>query len=214
MRAHQTWTAWAGAVTLIAARLTAGTVAFQIRVDTSPLQTLGSGFIDLQLNPGATDALAVQQLFTTFQSDRVVGAATLTGAASGSLSAPGGAMLQNQTSFNDIFQEMAWGSFFSFYTCLCGPGIGGSAITGTTFSLSLFGPDSFTPLLTTNPDGSLAHIDINPDGSVTPATFADDAGVKRAAIQDAAPCPEPASGAGLLELAGIALLLRGISRAR
>src|SRR5262245_162176 len=118
MRAHHTWTIWAAAIASMAAPLRADTVAFQIRVDTTPLQALGSGFIDLQLNPGATDALAVKQLFTSFQSDGIAGPATLTGAASGSLTDPGGGMLQNSTSFNDIFQEMVWGTFFSFYTCL------------------------------------------------------------------------------------------------
>jgi hypothetical protein len=46
-------------VCVLAGVARAGTVAFDITLDTSALTDLGSGYVDLQLNPGASDALLV-----------------------------------------------------------------------------------------------------------------------------------------------------------
>ncbi len=68
------------------------------------------------------------------------------------------------------------------------------------FAVSLNSAAGTTPLLTTDPDGSLLHIDIFPNGTTSTMGFADASGAFRAT----AVIPEPGSfallGVGLAEV--------------
>jgi hypothetical protein len=119
-----------------------------------------------------------------------------TGAVTGSLSEAPLPVFYNTTIFKDMFQQIVWGDSLAFTVCLCGPGIGGTSITGTTLSVSPYAPDGITPLLSGSDDGSMLHIDVNPPlGTVTTTVFPDGNGKKCATIQDASACPEPATAA-------------------
>ena len=145
---------------------------FSVSVDTSSLSTQ-SGFLDFELNPGDSSAEAATATVTLFQS---VGGilsqpASLTGDATGSL--PGTLTLNNTTAFNDVFQGFTFGDSFSFRLTLSGQAVdspGGT--TGSAFALSLYAADGTTPLLTTDPNGSVATIDLNANGTASVHTFA------------------------------------------
>jgi len=135
----------------------------------------------------------------------VLGDTIDTGSAYGSLTGGQLPTFSNTTFFNDLFEQITWGDSLDFDVCLCGPGIDGESITGTTFSVSLYAPDGITPLLTNSQDGSILHIDINPpDGDVTSTVFPD-ANNDTWATVDEGVCPEPPSavfcGLGLALLA-------------
>jgi hypothetical protein len=170
-------------------------LVFNVSVDTSSLSTQ-SGFLDFQFNPGDSSALAATASVTVFQSvgGSLSQPAQLTGDATGSL--PGALALQNGTAFNDAFQGFTSGNSFSFTLTLSGPAVdspGGT--TGSSFALSLFAADGVTPLLTTDPNGSVATIDLNANGNATVFTFAqsatDDSPV--ATVTAAGAIPEPST---------------------
>ncbi len=146
-------------------------ITFNVSVDTSSLNTQ-SGLLDFQFNPGDSTALAATASVTLFQT---VGGilsqpAMLTGDAAGSL--PGTLTLQNSTAFNDANQGFTFGDSFSFNLTLSGPAVdnpGGTA--GSTFALSLYAADDITPLLTTDPNGSVATINLNANGTTSVFTF-------------------------------------------
>jgi len=182
--------------------LNANSLAYDISLNTSSLESLGSGFVDIQLNPGASDALLVSASIYGISTDGMLGPSTDTGSASGSLAGSPLPYLSNTTTFNDIFEQIVWGNALNFTVCLCGPGIDGQSITGTTFSVSLYAPDAITPVLTTSPDGSILHIDVNPPaGTVTTTSFPDANGVTWATIDGPTACPEPTEA--LLILTGV-----------
>jgi hypothetical protein len=131
------------------------------------------------LNPGTSDALLVSTHVYNVRTDGMLGDTVNTGAVTGSLSEAPLPVFYNTTIFNDMFQQIVWGDSLAFTVCLCGPGIGGASITGTTFSVSLHAPDGITPLLSSSDDGSMLHIDVNPPlGTVTTTVFPDGNGKK------------------------------------
>ncbi len=147
-------------------------LSFSLSVDTSSLSTQ-SGYLDFQFNPGDSSAEAATATVTLFQTMGGILAqpASLTGDATGSL--PGTLTLDNGTVYNDVFQGFTFGSSIGFDLTLSGPAIaspGGN--TGTAFAVSLYAADGFTPLLTTDPNGSVATIDLNPNGTAAVYTFA------------------------------------------
>jgi hypothetical protein len=80
--------------------------------------------------------------------------------------------LDNGTAFNDLFQGFTYGSSFGFDLTLSGPAVGGTgASVGSSFALSLLDATGITPLLTTDPNGSVLTINVNPDGSTSVLTF-------------------------------------------
>lgn len=181
----------------------AGGVAYNISIDTSTLTALGSGYVDIQLNGGGSDALLVNSSIYNIETDGTLGPTTNTGSVTGSLAGSPLPALSNTSFFNDMFEQIDWGNFLNFTACLCGPGVDGVSDTGTTFSVSLYAPDGITPLLTTSIDGSLLHIDINPpDGDVTTTVFPDANGSTWATLAEVDPCPEP-STLILMGLAGV-----------
>ena len=144
---------------------------FNVSVDTS---TLGSqnGYLDFQFNPGDSSAEAATATVTLFHTAGGILAqpAFLTGDAAGSL--PGTLTFDNGTVYNDAFQGFTYGTSFSFTLTLSGPAVdfpGGTA--GSAFAVSLYAADGITPLLTTDPNGSVATVDLNATGSASIYTF-------------------------------------------
>jgi hypothetical protein len=177
---------------------------YSVSVDTSSLASQ-SGFLDFQFNPSDSSALAATASVTLFQS---VGGilsqpATLTGDAAGSL--PGALTLINSTAFNDAFQGFSFGTSFSFTLTLSGPAVdspGGTS--GSAFALSVYAADAMTPLLTTDPNGSVATIDLNANGTASVFTFAQSPtdSTPAATVTAAGAVPEPSTL--VLALVGVA----------
>jgi hypothetical protein len=156
----------------LGARSANADLTFTVSVDTSPLSGQ-SGYLDLQFNPGDSSAEFATATVTLFQTSGGILAqpAALTGDAAGSL--PGALTLDNGTVYNDIFQGFTFGSSFGLTLTLSGPAIdnpGGTA--GSAFALSLYASDGVTPLLTTDPNGSVATVFLNPNGTASAETFA------------------------------------------
>jgi hypothetical protein len=146
-------------------------VIYDVSVDTAALSGQG-GNLDFQLNPGGLGAAAANATVTSFQSIGGIlsPSSIVTGNASGSL--PGTLMLDNGTAFNDIFQGFTYGSSFSFVLTLSGPAIGSSGgVFGSSFALSLYDAAGVTPLLTTDPNGSVLTINLNTNGTTSVETF-------------------------------------------
>ena len=82
------------------------TVALDLTLDKSALTDLGSGYVDLQLNPGASDALLVSTHVYNVRTDGMLGETVNTGVVTGSLSQAPLPVLYNTTIFNDMFQQI------------------------------------------------------------------------------------------------------------
>jgi hypothetical protein len=146
-------------------------LSFQVSADTSSLSDQ-SGFLDFQFNPGDSTALTATAMVTNFSyiGGSLAPSAILTGDATGSL--PGTLTLDNGTSFNVVFQGFTFGSGVSFTVTLSGLAISNpSGTVGSDFAFSLYAADGATPLLTTDPNGSLVTIELNADGTTSALTF-------------------------------------------
>jgi hypothetical protein len=144
---------------------------YEVDVNTSAVGAQ-TGFLDFQLNPGGLGAQAATATVTNFQTlgGILVGSAMVTGDASGSL--PGTLTLDNGTAFNDIFQGFIYGRSFSFDLALSGAAVGNpGGVFGSSFALSLYAADGITPLLTTDPNGSVLTINLNTSGTIGIETF-------------------------------------------
>jgi hypothetical protein len=149
----------------------AGSVTYDVSVSTSSLSGQ-PGNLDFQFNPGGLGALVATATVTNFQTAGGIPApsSTLTGDASGAL--PGTLTLDNGTAFNDVFQGFTYGTSLSFDLTLSGPALGGPAGTfGSSFALSLYDAAGITPLLTTDPNGSVLTVDLNADGTTSAQLF-------------------------------------------
>jgi hypothetical protein len=173
---------------------------FNFSVDTSSLSGQ-NGFLDFQFNPGDSSALSANATVTLFQTTGGIlqQPALLTGDASGSL--PGTLTLDNGTVYNDAFQGLIFGNSFAFTLTLSGPAIdtpGGTV--GSAFALSLYAADGITPLLTTDPNGSIATIDLNSNGTGTPESFPQSPtdNTPAASVTALGAVPEPSTFTGVL----------------
>jgi hypothetical protein len=178
---------------------------FNVGVDTSSLNGQ-TGFLDFQFNPGDSSALSATSTVSLFQTNGGVLAqpASLTGDATGSL--PGTLTLDNGSVYNDIFQGFTFGNSFTFDLALSGPAVSSSGGTvGSAFAVSLYAADGFTPLLTTDPNASVATIDLNPNGTASVYTFAQSSTDNTAAatVSSASAVPEPSTLAMLLLVASL-----------
>jgi hypothetical protein len=149
----------------------AGSATYLVDVNTNAIAGQ-AGNLDFQFNPGGASAESATATVTNFQSVGGVlsQTATLTGDASGSL--PGTLTLNNGTAYNDVFQGFTYGSNFDFVLTLSGPAFdspGGSF--GSSFALSLYDAAGVTPLLTTDPNGSVLTVDLNVNGTISVLTF-------------------------------------------
>jgi len=146
-------------------------LTLSLSVDTSSLNGQ-SGYLDIQFNPGDSSAEADTATVTNFQTIGGILAQPpiLTGDASGSL--PGTLTLVNGTAYNDVFQGFTYGSSFGFNLTLSGPAIDSPGGTvGSAFALSLYAADGITPLLTTDPNGSVSTVYLNANGTASAETF-------------------------------------------
>jgi hypothetical protein len=200
-----------------AAPAQAASITYAVHVDTTGLAGT-QGYLDLQFLPGGFDALAATATVTGFNAfdTTLTPPPVLTGDASGAL--PGDVTLGNSGAFNDYFHGLTFGNQFSFFLTLTGDALSpvSPPLSGTAFSLLLFGSDGFTPLLTADPDGRLASLQIGPAGQVGVQTFARPQGGDPAAtVTQVEAVPEPATmwlmGTGVAAL--IARRVRSRSRA-
>lgn len=149
----------------------AGFVSYQVSVNTSTLSGQG-GNLDFQFNPGGIGAESATATITNFQ---MIGGilsqpAVLTGDAVGSL--PGTLTLDNGTAYNDAFQGFTYGNRFGFLLTLSGQALDSPGGTfGSSFALSLYDAAGITPLLTTDPNGSVLTVNLNTSGTTTAQTF-------------------------------------------
>lgn len=149
----------------------AGFVTYMVSVDTSAINGQ-NGNLDFQFNPGNSSAEAAIATVTNFltMGGSLSQPATLTGDAVGSL--PGTLTIGNSTSYNDIFQVFTYGKRFTFQLTLSGQAIDSPGGTfGSSFALSLYDAAGMTPLLTTDPNGSILTLNLNADGSTLAETF-------------------------------------------
>ncbi|MGH7193200.1 MAG: NF038129 family PEP-CTERM protein, partial [Candidatus Saccharimonadales bacterium] len=141
-------------------------VTYRVTVDTSAIAG-GSGFVDLQLNPGALpDAQTADVTIDQFQnSGGTLGGVTIAGNASGSLA--GAVQLGNTSMLNELKQALTYGNTLTFVITLAGDAIATplGGLFGSMLSLTLFRPDGVTPLETTAADGAVMKIALDPTGA-------------------------------------------------
>lgn len=161
---------------------------WQVDIDTTPLAGMG-GYLDFQLNPGASDAQAVQVKISHFSSDAALGAHFVDGAASGSLA--GVLVLENSEALNAWLQELVFGSHLAFTLDFDTVPTEGS---GSSFTALLWDAD-FNPLLAAAGEDAALRIELAPGAAP--------AWVASSSVQVSA-VPEPAVAASLL--AGLGLV--------
>ncbi len=176
----------------------AGLIGFNVGVNTTAIAGQ-SGFVDFTFLSGGAAAPAATATVTNFaRVGGTLGAATLTGNATGAL--PGTLTLGNAGAFNDIFQAVTFGTQYSFQALVNTPVPNGSNV-GSRLSISLYAADGVTPLLTVDPGGAVAAIDVNSAGVGTFTAFASSV-AGGAPVATGTAIPEP--NAGLLFVSGIA----------
>ena len=169
---------------------------WQIDIDTTPLAGT-AGYLDLQLNPGAADALPLQARISDFSTDAWLGGVLTDGAASGSLA--GTLVLDNVSALNAWLQELIFGNRLAFRLAIDDAPDSGS---GTRFATLLWDAD-FNALLAAAGDYSALRIDVAPD---TGSTIGASPYVSVNAV------PEPGVMASLL--AGLAMMAWVVGRRR
>jgi len=176
---------------MLASHAEASTISYLVIADTSSV-ALQSGYLDLQFEPnpsGSHPATAMVDGFTT--SGVLNGPASLTGDVTGQLPAP--VNFDNQTTFNDFFQPMNFGSSLSFNVTLNGPNPPGGF--SSAFNIAFYASDGATPILTTSPDGIAGQIILAANGTTTPVAIpATPGGASVLTITPAATAPEPSYG--------------------
>ena len=149
----------------------AGLVTYMVSVDTSAISGQ-NGNLDFQFNPGGSNAEGATVTVSSFQSIGGILSqpAVLTGDAAGSL--PAALTLNNGTAYNDVFQGFAYGNSLQFNLTLSGQALDmpGGAF-GSSFALSLYDAAGITPLLTTDPNGSVLTVNLAANAMTSAQTF-------------------------------------------
>lgn len=161
---------------------------WQVDIDTTSLAGIG-GYLDFQLNPGASDAQAVQVQISNFSTDATLGSYLVDGAVSGSLA--GVLVLDNSEALNAWLQGLAFGSHIAFTLDIDAALDAGS---GSSFAALLWDAD-FNPLLAAAGEDAALRIDLMPGAA--PAWLASTS-VQVSAV------PEPSVALSLL--AGLGLM--------
>lgn len=126
---------------------------WQVDIDTTQLAGK-DGYLDFQLNPGASDVQTVEVQISHFGSDATLGAYRVDGAASGSLSDV--LVLENSEALNAWLQELVFGSHIVFTLDL---NTAFTASSGSSFVALLWDAD-FNPLLTAEGEDAALRIDL------------------------------------------------------
>lgn len=186
-----------------------------ISANTTAINGLNGSF-DLQLNPGGLGSLPVTATITNFLTDGTgLSLNTTDGNVSGTL-IPGPLTINNTLAFNDLLENITFGSQLSFTLTLSGPGVTSPNLNdpGTSFGLSLYDVN-FNPLLTTDPAGTVVTANLNPNGSTSIQTFSSDSsGGASVVTATTGPVATPAPSSlvlvilGVLSLGGYALVTR------
>lgn len=155
---------------------------WQVSIDTTSLAGAG-GYLDLQLNPGASDAQPVQVSISHFSTDALLGAGMADGAVSGSL--PGELVMDNADALNAWLQGMVFGSHIAFTLDMNSTLNAGS---GSSFATLLWDAD-FNPLLAAAGEDAALRIDLT---SAAPPAWVMSSAVQVSAV------PEPAIASSLL----------------
>jgi hypothetical protein len=164
--------------------------SFKIDVDTSPLSG-SNGFLDLQLNPSDGSApRAIANVGSLLGSISLTGAPATTGDVIGAL--PGTVALANSAAFNDYFQPVQFGTSFSLLVDFADDFLTQPSFSSSVFALSLYDSTGASPLLTTDPTGSLALFQLDFDG-ITFQTFPVAPGAISAAQVSPTAVPLPAT---------------------
>ena len=165
---------------------------YTVTADTSAIAGT-DGYLDLQFEPSPVTPNLATAVVTGFSTDgTLTGAASLTGDVTGQL--PGALTFDNQTVFNDYFQETTFGNTETFTVTLNGP----TPMSGSSsaFNIAFYGSDGATPLLTDSPDGEAGQIILYGDGSTSVQLYPPAAGEQPVlTITPAVTAPEPATGA-------------------
>ncbi|HTU90200.1 MAG TPA: NF038129 family PEP-CTERM protein [Gemmataceae bacterium] len=154
-------------------RTQAGPITYQVSVDTSQLSGQ-SGYLDFEFNPGGLGAAAATATVTSFSPAANLNPNdpnnSISGDVSGSLT--GTLIFDNGTAYNDYFESFAYGNSIQFDVMLSGPALNSSGASpnvnfGSSFAFSLYASDTVTPLLTTDPNGSVLTINVNADATTS-----------------------------------------------
>jgi hypothetical protein len=146
----------------------AGSQTYNVTVNTSALDGQ-SGYLDFQLNPGGSGALAVSATVSAFTSDGTLQPGAPLNGVSGDVSGmlPGTLTVRNTTGFNDYFEGFTYGNGVSFELTVSGPGVGTAGTVGSSFAFSLYDGTGTMPLLTTDPNGSVLTVNVNAEARLT-----------------------------------------------
>ena len=187
----------------------AGPITYNVTVDTSSI-TGTDGSLDFNFNPGTLVTQAASLEILDFTSDGTLAGncPCITGDVTGQL--PATLTFNNDTAFNDYFDNFTFGTTLLFQVSLYGPALSspdGVSTSGSTFAFSMFSDLAGTvPALTTDTtEGFAFTIDVNLDGTTTVNNYSSQTSV--------GPASPPVSGVpepGSFALMGTALALLGI----
>lgn len=163
--------------------------AYHVSVDTSSLFG-GTGFIDMQFNPGDVAAAAAVATVTGFSGDAILSSTVeMDGNTSGAL--PGSLTFINDTPFNAVLQSVLFGNTFDFTINFSGAYETAQAGSGTRFSLALLDA-GYDTLASVDLAGTILQFELMPGGTLGATTFAADASGAPSVVT-VAPIPLPAA---------------------
>jgi hypothetical protein len=190
-----------GAVGQAAAAVDAHPNQYHVVIDTTSLA--GTGWFDLQLNPGLVSAPGAIATLSNFVGSLDNGqGAESSGDVAGSL--PGTVQFGNSTAYNDLFHAVNFGSTFSFDIAFSGAFLNTTSNIGSSFGFAIYADDATTTL--GNADAASGNV---LQFNLLPAAGAGQYGYVSNTVYDAglvsvSAVPEPSEW--LLMASGIALL--------
>jgi hypothetical protein len=201
---RSTLISFVGGLLLGAAALQAGTIQYQVTVDTSGFAANTPGFIDFQFNQADVNALSGTLSINTFYSTGYTfndGMNAFSSGVTGSFtSLP--VVIRNDAGGTNYFARgvNAFGSSFTAILTISGNVVGGTA-TDPSKVFVILEDSTGAPLFSSGDIGEVGSINFNTDGTSTPTVYAFAGG----SASIGAPTPEPSTVfAGLLGLVAVA----------